>query len=94
MEDLLAGHIPSDDDPWYETEEQLLEPLLACYWSLWEVSYKGEIDTKLMSSAGQARLREFRVGLETCEDFTFDVLCHVHTDWQGLIHCQACCTLP
>ena len=21
---------------WYESEQQLLEPLLACYWSLWE----------------------------------------------------------
>ncbi len=34
---------PSTDSPalrsradWYESEDQLLEPLLACYWSLWE----------------------------------------------------------
>lgn len=36
MEELLAGHVPDADVEWYETEEQLLEPLLACYWSLWE----------------------------------------------------------
>ena len=36
MEALLAGHVPDSDAEWYETEDQLLEPLLACYWSLWE----------------------------------------------------------
>ncbi|PRW39191.1 phosphoenolpyruvate carboxylase 4 [Chlorella sorokiniana] len=36
MEELLAGHVPDSDAEWYETEEQLLEPLLAVYWSLWE----------------------------------------------------------
>jgi phosphoenolpyruvate carboxylase len=28
-------HAPTPTD-WYESEDQLLEPLLACYWSLWE----------------------------------------------------------
>ncbi|KAL4853378.1 Phosphoenolpyruvate carboxylase 2 [Chlorella vulgaris] len=36
MEELLAGHVPDADADWFETEEQLLQPLLACYWSLWE----------------------------------------------------------
>ena len=36
MEDILAGGAPADDDVWYETTEALAEPLLACYWSLWE----------------------------------------------------------
>lgn len=36
MEELLAGHVPDSDADWYESEDQLLEPLLACYWSLWE----------------------------------------------------------
>ena len=36
MEDILAGGAPADDEVWYETTEALAEPLLACYWSLWE----------------------------------------------------------
>ena len=36
MEDILAGGAPADDDVWYETTGALAEPLLACYWSLWE----------------------------------------------------------
>ena len=36
MEDILGGAAPTDDDVWYETTESLAEPLLACYWSLWE----------------------------------------------------------
>jgi phosphoenolpyruvate carboxylase len=36
MEELLAGQVPAADGDWYESEDQLLEPLLACYWSLWE----------------------------------------------------------
>lgn len=36
MEDLLAGHTPDEDAEWISTESELLEPLLACYWSLWE----------------------------------------------------------
>ena len=36
MEDILSGGAPTDDDICYETTESLAEPLLACYWSLWE----------------------------------------------------------
>ena len=36
MEDILGGGAPTDDDVCYETTEALAEPLLACYWSLWE----------------------------------------------------------
>ena len=36
MEDILGGAAPADDDVWYETTESLAQPLLACYWSLWE----------------------------------------------------------
>ncbi|KAK9823233.1 hypothetical protein WJX72_001252 [[Myrmecia] bisecta] len=36
MEDILAGAKPNDDEEWYDTVEGLAEPLLACYWSLWE----------------------------------------------------------
>lgn len=36
MEEMLCGGAPSDDDVCYETTESLAEPLLACYWSLWE----------------------------------------------------------
>ncbi len=36
MEDILGGGAPTDDDVCYETTESLAEPLLACYWSLWE----------------------------------------------------------
>lgn len=31
---MPSGLLPPPE--WYETEEQLLQPLLACYWSLWE----------------------------------------------------------
>ena len=36
MEDILGGSAPAEDDVWYETTESLAQPLLACYWSLWE----------------------------------------------------------
>ncbi|KAK9799807.1 hypothetical protein WJX73_001098 [Symbiochloris irregularis] len=36
MEDILAGLEPNEDDEWLETTESLADPLLACYWSLWE----------------------------------------------------------
>ena len=36
MEDILGGIAPNDEEVWYETTEQLAQPLLACYWSLWE----------------------------------------------------------
>jgi len=36
MEDVLAGNQPNDGEEWFETAEQLAEPLLTCYWSLWE----------------------------------------------------------
>lgn len=36
MEDLLAGFPPNEDADWYSSESEFLEPLLACYWSLWE----------------------------------------------------------
>lgn len=36
MEDILAGVTPDDDEEWYDSAEALAEPLLACYWSLWE----------------------------------------------------------
>ena len=36
MEDILAGVTPDDDEEWYDTAEALAQPLLACYWSLWE----------------------------------------------------------
>ncbi|PNW85106.1 hypothetical protein CHLRE_03g171950v5 [Chlamydomonas reinhardtii] len=51
MEDLLSGREPAGEAhggvgagggggggaaPWYESEDELAEPLMACYWSLWE----------------------------------------------------------
>ena len=36
MEDTLAGMTPDDNEEWYDTAEALAQPLLACYWSLWE----------------------------------------------------------
>uniref|UniRef100_A0A7S3VSI5 phosphoenolpyruvate carboxylase n=2 Tax=Dunaliella tertiolecta TaxID=3047 RepID=A0A7S3VSI5_DUNTE len=36
MEDLLAHVEPSADDQWYEDQEDLLKPLRAVYWSLYE----------------------------------------------------------
>lgn len=36
MEDLLGGQLPDDNAEWYETEEELLAPLVASYLSLWE----------------------------------------------------------
>ncbi|KAG2442798.1 hypothetical protein HXX76_002877 [Chlamydomonas incerta] len=39
MEDLLSGREPAGDGGaalWYENEDELAEPLMACYWSLWE----------------------------------------------------------
>ncbi|GIL72820.1 hypothetical protein Vretimale_4503 [Volvox reticuliferus] len=40
MEDLLSGREPSAPPEggalWYENEDELAEPLLACYWSLWQ----------------------------------------------------------
>ncbi|GIL43148.1 hypothetical protein Vafri_973 [Volvox africanus] len=40
MEDLLSGREPSAGPEggalWYEGEDELAEPLMACYWSLWE----------------------------------------------------------
>ena len=36
MEDTLAGVAPDDDEEWYDSAEALAQPLLACYWSLWE----------------------------------------------------------
>lgn len=36
LEDTLAGLPPRNLGPCYDREEQLAEPLLACYWSLWE----------------------------------------------------------
>ncbi|BDA47382.1 probable phosphoenolpyruvate carboxylase [Coccomyxa sp. Obi] len=36
MEDILGGLQPNDDDEWYETTDALAQPLLSCYWSLWE----------------------------------------------------------
>lgn len=36
MEELLAGTALEEDVEWYERDEDFLEPLLACYWSLWE----------------------------------------------------------
>lgn len=36
MEDTLGGLQPNDEDEWYETTEALAQPLLSCYWSLWE----------------------------------------------------------
>ena len=36
MEDTLAGVAVDDDEEWYDTAEALAQPLLACYWSLWE----------------------------------------------------------
>ena len=36
MEDTLAGVAHDDDEEWYDTAEALAQPLLACYWSLWE----------------------------------------------------------
>lgn len=36
MEDILQGGLQNDDDEWYETTDALAQPLLSCYWSLWE----------------------------------------------------------
>lgn len=37
MEDILQGALQSnDEDEWYETTDALAQPLLSCYWSLWE----------------------------------------------------------
>ena len=36
MEDTLAGVAHDDDEEWYDSAEALAQPLLACYWSLWE----------------------------------------------------------
>ena len=38
MEELLSGTQPSDGaaEDYYESTAALMEPLLACYWSLWE----------------------------------------------------------
>ena len=36
MEDILAGVTPDDDEEWFDSAEALAQPLLACYWSLWE----------------------------------------------------------
>ncbi len=36
MEDILGCLQPNDDDEWYETTDALAQPLLSCYWSLWE----------------------------------------------------------
>eukprot|EP00884_Botryococcus_braunii_P017055 jgi/Botrbrau1/4032/Bobra.0016s0039.1 len=36
MEDLLTGNKPNDDLDWFEHLEEFVDPLLACYWSLWE----------------------------------------------------------
>ena len=36
MEDVLAGVPPNDEEEWYDSAEALAQPLLICYWSLWE----------------------------------------------------------
>ncbi|EIE23489.1 putative phosphoenolpyruvate carboxylase [Coccomyxa subellipsoidea C-169] len=36
MEDILQGGLQNDDDEGYETTDALAQPLLSCYWSLWE----------------------------------------------------------
>ena len=36
MEDELAGAPPRSDDEWYSSTQELVKPLLACYWSLWQ----------------------------------------------------------
>ena len=36
MEDVLAGAPPNDEEEWYDSAEALAQPLLICYWSLWE----------------------------------------------------------
>ena len=37
MEDMLEGSMDlSGAEDWYATEEELAQPLLAVYWSLWE----------------------------------------------------------
>lgn len=33
MEDILAGNKPNENEEWFETLEQLAEPLMLCYWS-------------------------------------------------------------
>ena len=53
MEDTLAGVTPDEDEEWYDTAEALAQPLLACYWSLWEC---GEPFPKLLQSRTTAKL--------------------------------------
>ena len=36
MEDVLAGVPPNEEEEWYDSAEALAQPLLICYWSLWE----------------------------------------------------------
>ena len=47
MEDLLAGHQPTDEE-WYEHDEELAAPLLKCYHSLHECSAGILADGKLL----------------------------------------------
>ena len=48
MEDLLAGAVPDDEAEWYESQEDFLKPLTACYWSLWECGGGVIADGKLL----------------------------------------------
>lgn len=48
MEDLLTGLVPDDDAEWYESEEEFMRPLMACYWSLWECGGGVIADGKLL----------------------------------------------
>ena len=48
LEDLLAGNEPSDGEEWYETEEQLMAPLLLCYDSLWQTGGQLIADGRLL----------------------------------------------
>lgn len=36
MEEIIAGNKPNNDREWFENPDDLAQPLLACYWSLWE----------------------------------------------------------
>ena len=59
MEDILGGGAPADDDVWYETTESLAEPLLACYWSLWECGSGIVAEGELLPAASKFIKHQF-----------------------------------
>lgn len=72
---------------WYETEEQLLEPLLAVYWSLWEcgggIVAEGELRAACCVPLAAARLRCLPVSTVCCAELP-----------AGRLLCWAACSAP